>query len=218
MLTCRLLRHVSARRLCRGISTEEKVKNDLRNLLRHSAQPVAVVTSLMRSTESEHLYHGATLSSFTSIAMEPHPLVAFSLRIPSRMSHSLNAIPTGPGAHMVVNILSADQAETAIAFSRPDKYPDPFTHVSFSLSEDRIPILDGALGALSCVLVSRAIPLHDLAYLASGGRGSVEAGPNLTSELYLAQVTNVEKVVEVPGSRRTPLLYLNRRYTTSLEP
>ncbi|PPQ83243.1 hypothetical protein CVT26_014766 [Gymnopilus dilepis] len=38
---------------------------------------------------SPPLYHGATLSSFTSIAMDPYPLVCFALRVPSRMADGL---------------------------------------------------------------------------------------------------------------------------------
>ena len=34
-------------------------------------------------------YHGATLSSFSSIALEPEPLVSFSLRLPSRLADAL---------------------------------------------------------------------------------------------------------------------------------
>src|SRR6266436_4399703 len=76
----------------------------IRALLRETAQPVAVVTSFMpgiattrpHSTPSPgsaqpfesipSTFHGATLSSFTSISMAPHHLVSFSLRGPSRTS------------------------------------------------------------------------------------------------------------------------------------
>jgi hypothetical protein len=34
-------------------------------------------------------YHGATLSSFSSIALQPEPLVSFSLRLPSRLAGAL---------------------------------------------------------------------------------------------------------------------------------
>ena len=79
------------------------LKSEFRTLLRESAQPVAVVTTKTKtkadssalsspsaSSNDHSRYHGATLSSFTSIAMDPHPLVAFSLRIPSRMATYLS--------------------------------------------------------------------------------------------------------------------------------
>ncbi|KAF9078026.1 flavin reductase like domain-containing protein [Rhodocollybia butyracea] len=72
-----------------------QLQSKLRSLLRETAQPVAVITSIIHphSTRSTSVsqFHGATLSSFTSISMDPHPLVAFSLRIPSRMGDSLRA-------------------------------------------------------------------------------------------------------------------------------
>ena len=78
------------------------------------------------------LYHGATLSSFTYIALEPLPLVAFSLSVPSRMTSALGAHvapspsllpspspslppapPARPDAHLIINILSAAQPHLA---------------------------------------------------------------------------------------------------------
>ncbi len=92
-----LKRLYHARRLTRSfsatISTEETVKNDFRDLMRRAAQPVAVVTAL---TREGYRYHGATLSSFTSIALDPTPLVAFSLRMPSRLASAIKTIPPEP--------------------------------------------------------------------------------------------------------------------------
>ncbi|KAG6329480.1 hypothetical protein ID866_9609, partial [Astraeus odoratus] len=97
------------------------------------------------------MYHGATLSSFTSIALDPYPLVAFSLRIPSRMATALNShvdqaraeMPGLISAHMVINILSAPQADLAVKFSRADLHPRPFEDpdVHWTKSEDGLPIL-----------------------------------------------------------------------------
>ncbi|ESK85540.1 flavin reductase like domain-containing protein [Moniliophthora roreri MCA 2997] len=80
------------------------VKHQLRALLRESAQPVTVVTALLpssSSTEREDIakrYHGATLSSFTSIAMDPYPLISFSLRVPSRMGKGLSSAFSSSGS------------------------------------------------------------------------------------------------------------------------
>ncbi|EGO20648.1 hypothetical protein SERLADRAFT_477058, partial [Serpula lacrymans var. lacrymans S7.9] len=100
----------------------DKTRESLRALLRETAQPVAVVTSLLHAESSsrESTFHGATLSSFTSIALDPHPLIAFSLRVPSRMATSLNAhdnltsqLRSKKSSHMVINILSASQSHLA---------------------------------------------------------------------------------------------------------
>jgi hypothetical protein len=53
--------------------------------------------------------------------MVPHHLVAFSLRVPSRMATALAdlssaATPSSP-AHMVINLLAAPQAHAATLFS-----------------------------------------------------------------------------------------------------
>ncbi|KAF5348674.1 hypothetical protein D9758_006826 [Tetrapyrgos nigripes] len=229
--------HVTAmwtlgRRLLSRAANDERVQAQFRSLLRECAQPVTVLTSFLPS--STH-YHGATLSSFTSIAMDPFPLVAFSLRIPSRMAASLakvhsnnqNGIDPDVGSHMVVNILSAAQANTAVIFSRPDLHPDPFSEVKYSLNSEGIPILDGSLGAISCKLVAPPIPLHDLDVL-KGAFGNSDtkaqvANPaaslqgGAVSELFLARVTNVEKLaieeVEDGHSETIPLLYRRRGYT-----
>ena len=221
-------------------SHSDALKHDLRAVLRDIAQPVAVVTSMLPPgmTNNAGGKHGATLSSFTSIAMDPYPLVAFSLRIPSRMASALEHLSTKSfsersrsgserKAHMVVNLLSASQADLAIKFSRPDLYPDPFSSTPFSLSEDGMPILHGVTSAISCQLVSRAFPLHDLEYLAGGGGQKdhlempVLGAGEVASELFLARVTRVE--TPVPGENlgetddlSLPLIYHRRTYTTCL--
>ena len=136
------------------------LKHDLRELLRETAQPVAVVTSRSFGTT----FHGATLSSFTSIAMDPYPLVSFSLRIPSRMATSLtSSYLTSPKvSYMVINILSAAQADVAVRFSRPDLHKDPFVSTPYHLTEEGLPVIEGSLGALSCTLVTRSWPLQPL--------------------------------------------------------
>ncbi|KAH6916303.1 flavin reductase like domain-containing protein [Coprinopsis sp. MPI-PUGE-AT-0042] len=107
----------------RRSSSSSLLKSQLRTLLRDTAQPVAVVTSLLPNhagSSSRSLqqlgsppvkgnqsdpsrFHGATLSSFTSISMDPHPLVAFALRIPSRMASTLSEfaseLPSHPSSH-----------------------------------------------------------------------------------------------------------------------
>ncbi|PPQ85281.1 hypothetical protein CVT25_010055 [Psilocybe cyanescens] len=250
----------------------KKLKSDVRALLRDIAQPVAVVTSIFPPSKSSSysednerdddssttnsrdlmkptVYHGATLSSFTSIAMDPYPLVAFALRIPSRMATALTSIASsdesGTQAHMVINLLSASQASTAVKFSRPDLYPTPFSGnssssgVPYTLSEDRLPVIDGAVGAISCRLVGKPLPLFDLDYLELGTETGTGMRPDqammpplqkgeVASELFIARVLRVETVrcesegeeveVEVEDDsdceRPLPLVYHRRSYTS----
>lgn len=210
------------RRAFSTASTCESVRVDLRRLLRETAQPVAVVTALMPAqhrhdaAEPHSRFHGATLSSFSSIAMDPHPLVAFSLRIPSRMATSLKEAHAAWPSHMVVNILAAPQAELAIRFSRPDLHGSPFDGVPYALSEEGLPVLQGSIGALSCQLVTPPWPLHNLEALRRGEHpGELEwEGDGVASELFIARVTRVESSSD---DSRTPLLYHRRAYATTVD-
>ncbi|KAK0189256.1 flavin reductase like domain-containing protein [Armillaria mellea] len=199
-----LKRFHHARRLSRSLSTaisnEETVKNDFRDLMRRAAQPVAVVTALTRES---YRYHGATLSSFTSIALDPHPLVAFSLRMPSRLANAIKTIPPNPSTpHLVVNILAEHQPHRAEDFVNATE--NMWDRISHTLSEEGIP-------TISCRLVASPVPLHDLDFLESGA-------PVLSSELYLARVLRVEKVDQEAGLEHEvlPLIYRHRTYTTCL--
>lgn len=218
------LRRVKLPRARRSFSgNASTVRDDLRALLRETAQPVAVVTSLMDPTTSQATthpsrFHGATLSSFSSISMDPHPLVAFSLRIPSRMATSLTSAHSSTSlySHMVINILSERQAHTAMRFSRADLYPEPFVSLPHSLTEEGLPVLDGAVGALSCRLVAASWPLHDLESLTGEGKdGTAEwKGEGVASELFIAQVIRVEHAPD-SGNGVRPLLYHRRGYVTT---
>lgn len=223
-----MLSHLRAAGTCRTFSTansSKAVRDDLRCLLRETAQPVAVVTALMperhnrdHASSSPHArFHGATLSSFSSIAMDPHPLVAFSLRIPSRMATSLKEAHLHWPSHMVVNILSSTQADLAVKFSRPDLHASPFENVSYTLSEEGLPVLGGSIGALSCQLVTPSWPLHSLDSLRRGEHPGelVWEGDGVASELFVARVTRIEpNSSDVP---RTPLLYHRRAYATTVD-
>ncbi|KAI0692498.1 flavin reductase like domain-containing protein, partial [Cytidiella melzeri] len=232
-----------------------RLNAELRNLLRDTAQPVAIVTSLMptepflpppdsavKETSTHHSrFHGATLSSFSAIAMDPHPLIAFSLRIPSRMATTLKLAHPHPHAretphshpnplanlstHMVVNILSSHQADLAVQFSRPDLHPHPFAVAPYRLTDEGLPVLKSSLGALSCKLVASSWPLHDLESLKHGRKENSNEtqpwdGEGVASELFIAQVVRVEHVEDEQygaGEERTktPLLYYQRKYATT---
>ncbi|KAG7444517.1 uncharacterized protein BT62DRAFT_934156 [Guyanagaster necrorhizus] len=182
--------------------------------MRKSAQPVAVVTAL---TRDGHRYHGATLSSFTSIALDPHPLVAFSLRMPSRLANAIKTVPRDRSTpHLVVNILAEDQPHRAEDFVNATE--GMWDRIPHTYSEEKIPILSGSLGAVSCRLVAPPIPLHDLDFLESGMGKPLADAPVLSSELYLARVLRVERVDQETSLKREvlPLIYRHRTYTTCL--
>jgi flavin reductase (DIM6/NTAB) family NADH-FMN oxidoreductase RutF len=218
-ISCRGFRPAVQRR-CLSTTSEKTTRERLRLLLRETAQPVAVITSNLQSEHSPR-HHGATLSSFTSIAMDPYPLVSFSLRIPSRMATALKFAESRLPSHMVINLLSAAQASTAVRFSRPDIYPKPFASIPYTLTEEGLPVLEGCLGALSCSLVEGSWPLHDLEFIeghrrASEDRETVFEGNGVASELFLARVVRVETLPLIGDDLETlPLLYHRRGYTTT---
>ena len=136
---------------------------------------------------------------------------------------------------MVVNLLSSKQQRAAVRFSRPDLYPEPFRSVPYSLTAEGLPVIDGAVGALSCSLL-RCIDLrHPDEWAGNGGRRRTELGEGpdvdsekdssfqnqITSELFIARVMRVESVRPGPNGlqeseseEQLPLLYRHRHYTT----
>lgn len=223
---CRhVTRHPNTRLFLSTVAFEKSTKNQLRALLRETAQPVAVVTSLWPDLSESavgnvegHPYHGATLSSFTSIALDPYPLVSFALRVPSRMATSLKS---STSSNMVLNLLSAAQSSTAVMFSRPDLHPAPFSAVPYHQSKEGIPVLQGSLGAISCKLVS-VTPLHDLDFLegkSEEAKDVAEGGQRdaVVSELFIARVIRVEQLLDrdaVEDVQELPLIYHRRGYTS----
>lgn len=135
---------------------------------------------------------------------------------------------------MVINILSAAQESTAVCFSRPDLYPEPFEEgelgIGYTLSEEGLPVLEGSLGALSCRLVAEGSwPLHDLDSgfhdKMTGEMGASGSGAVASSELFLARVVRVERLPQPLANtagddsnedlRTLPLLYHRRGYVTT---
>ena len=143
------------------------------------------------------------------------------------MATSLQNADYSKLSHMVINILSACQASTAVRFADPLHHPHPFAETRYSLTEDGLPMLHDSLGAISCKLVLPSKPLHDLDSLDLERRDQKEEmgwnGPGVASELFIARVTRVENVPteDVNNPLRTlPLIYRRQGYGTvrSLDP
>lgn len=161
----------------------------LRALLRKTAQPVAVVTC--KNADGAPQFHGATISSFTSVAMQPMPLVTFSMRTPSRLVRCLEQ----QGSLFAVNLLAAHQAHIAESFARPDLHPDPWSTLNYGLNADGIPVFSGVLGSLNCTVEGNML------------LGEDAEGPSM---LFIARVDRVEHGHETA----LPLVYHQRGYTT----
>lgn len=175
--------------------------------MRSVAQPVTVVST--RLADEKHSLHGATLSSVSSVGLHPLPLIAFSLRQPSRLTDALhsNRSANPKASHCVINFLAAHQSQLAIRFSRPDLYPKPFTSATYHYDDD-LPVFDETLGALSCSVLT-SLPLSSQVLGQFGLLDKLDLSPEKehSSELFVAHVNRV-LVSKVTGSiPRKPLVY-----------
>lgn len=212
--------------------------------MRNTAQPVAIVTTYMkdanRPQRSSRLVHGATLSSFTSVSLDP-PLVAFSLKTPSRLAEALvdgstaesSSINTeNAEAHFVISILSDAQVDIAKAFSVPGLAPYESTEATAlgrhqsphplelhntapAPRADGVPYLTDSVGAFSCrlygVLDLRA-KRHPIHWSPSSALTSLASvnDPKDTGSILL--VAEIVHVDHIGSRADRPMVYWNRNF------
>ncbi|ORY74057.1 flavin reductase like domain-domain-containing protein [Leucosporidium creatinivorum] len=195
----------------------------LRQLMRRVAQPVAVISCHLDSTTTTAAptrlqlqpNHGATLSSLSSISLSP-PLVAFSLRLPSRLATHLSQ----PKAPLSIHLLTSNQQHLARAFARQPPLPLPATPSPLPSSsttppgaEDHFPpqLFDDlhtkSLGTLRCTVL-HSIPLATLGMHAEEAAKVDSEGPR--SELFVARVEEVDLGPQEEGEGS--LVYWEQEY------
>lgn len=189
------------------------VSDEIRALMRESAQPVALVTTFLPPSGdgSTRLVHGATLSSFSSISLTP-PLLSFAMQTPSRLSEALHyyAPQSADKGHFVLNLLASHQSQLAQAYAQPglepfalpadtSAEPHPLDeHEIVPMAEAQgVPRLTEALGAFACRIVDQINLSH-----------YSPADTRTPSILYIAQIVHV---VRSPAGR-TPLLYHHQKF------
>jgi flavin reductase (DIM6/NTAB) family NADH-FMN oxidoreductase RutF len=102
--------------------------------------------------DSERQPHGLTVSSFTSVSLDP-PLISICL------GHVVTVMDLFREANFFgINILSDDQQTLSERFAR--KGMDRFQGVGWTLGEYDVPLLDGVLAAIECQ-VDRRITAGD---------------------------------------------------------
>ncbi len=149
----------------------------LRQAMRAWSSGVAVVTARHNGEQ-----HGMTVSSFTSVALEP-PLVIISLQVASR-THQL----VSQAGAFAVTILAEGQQEISERFAgRTPSQEDRLAGLETERLATGAPLLKGGLAWLDC-RVTQVIP----------------AG---THTLFLAEVIAARR-----NGERTPLLYHDRQY------
>ncbi|RMF42465.1 MAG: flavin reductase [Anaerolineae bacterium] len=123
------------------------LSEDLRHAMRQWATGITVV-----SAAAEGRMHGMTVSSFTSLSLDP-PLVLVALYQQSR-THAL----VQAAGHFGVTILAESQREISDRFAgRVPDDADRFTGLSVTTLQTGAPLLEGGLAWFDC-LVEQAIP------------------------------------------------------------
>ena len=93
--------------------------------------------------------HGLTVSSFTSVSLEP-PLVLICL------GHAVTMIEAFRSAtHFGINVLSAEQQELSDRFAR--KGEDRFNGIPWHRGETGVPLIPGVLAAIECSVHQRIL-------------------------------------------------------------
>ncbi|MCX6628298.1 MAG: flavin reductase family protein [Candidatus Solibacter sp.] len=123
--------------------------------------------------------HGLTVSSLTSVSLDP-PLILICL------GHAVSAIHHFRAAtHFGINILAEDQRALSERFAR--KGQDRFDGVAWQPGVTGVPLLPGVLAAIECA-VHRIVPMgdHDI----------------LVGEMVHAQVNDGQPLLYFAGSYR----------------
>ena len=129
--------------------------------------------------DSKGVPHGLTVSSFTSVSLDP-PLILICL------GHEVSAIHHFRTAtHFGINILAENQRALSDRFARKGK--DRFDGVAWQPGVTGVPLLPGVLAAIECA-VHRIVPMgdHDI----------------LVGEMIHAQVYEGEPLLHFSGRYR----------------
>jgi len=110
-------------------------QKELRNIFGQFASGVTVITC----TNEDGAPHGATVTAFTAVSLEPR-LCQVTLTRTSKACKFLS------GAPFAVNILASDQVDTALHFAGRPRFPEPVWDEG-----PTAPILAGTAATLSCI-------------------------------------------------------------------
>ncbi|GIN98026.1 FMN reductase [Siminovitchia terrae] len=110
---------------------------EFRNTLGHFATGVTVITT---TNGMENI--GLTANAFSSVSLEP-PLILVCI---DKKASSIEALKKD--RPFVVNILQQEQEAECWGFAKRGK--DKFAGVSYTISEDGVPMLQGNLATIEC--------------------------------------------------------------------
>jgi flavin reductase (DIM6/NTAB) family NADH-FMN oxidoreductase RutF len=113
-----------------------------KDVLAQWASGVSVVT-----TNDQGLLYGLTVSSFSSVSLDP-PLVLVCLANSNRIVSMI-----GAADGFAVSILAADQQAASAYFARPGRLPSQdFTEIEGEWTPSGLPVIAGALAWVTCSL------------------------------------------------------------------
>jgi flavin reductase (DIM6/NTAB) family NADH-FMN oxidoreductase RutF/DNA-binding MarR family transcriptional regulator len=154
---------------------------ELRNCLGEFTTGVTVITCNPPNEQPI----GVTANSFSALSLEP-PLVLWSLAKKSGSLALFNA-----HGHFAVNVLSNEQQETAMAFSRPSA--DRFNGVDYTLGLQNLPIIRNCLAHFSCKVVQ-----------------ALDQGDHV---LFIGEVLQFEQSQTQNGLPKRPLVFSRGKFT-----
>lgn len=115
------------------------LKVDIRNVMRHFASHVTVVTGALNTGE----LFGLTITAFTSVSLDP-PLVLFCVRNESSATELFKK-----SQKFCVNILAESQRSVAEKFSLTGE-AGRFIGLDYFIGKGGSPIIRGCLGYIDC--------------------------------------------------------------------
>ena len=119
---------------------------------RHACGRFATGVTIASVLDAKGTPHGLTVSSFTSVSLDP-PLILICL------GHAVTAIHHFRTAtHFGINILREDQRPLSDRFAR--KGHDRFDGLAWQPGATGVPMLPGVLAAIECA-VHRIVPMGD---------------------------------------------------------
>ena len=107
----------------------------------------ATGVTIITARAADGVLVGLTANSFNSVSLDP-PLILWSLGLKARSLEQFKQCN-----HYVVNILSAEQTDLAMNFSRSDA--NRFEGVDYDLGAGGAPIIKGCLAHFECLNRSR---------------------------------------------------------------
>ncbi|KAG9942937.1 hypothetical protein KCU85_g9028, partial [Aureobasidium melanogenum] len=160
------------------LTKQEVYKSIMRSV---PSSVVVLTTSVSPSTSDMESFRGMTVSSLTSVTLEPEPIISFSIRGPSRTLDCITA-----GRPFAVNFLSTHSVGARIAdiFSKPHDNPSQPFHAVQNLNLAKIWAKDG--DPAPPVISGKDIPARFTCELLPGK--SLEVGDHT---VIFARVTNV---------------------------